>query len=107
MRSRPSRQGYTDPRYHRQHIPVVLVACFGCQKSLRRKVDRSSPVIVLCPDCKRTVERTYDAKLREQGIVPSVMPGNQWMPAWQRLSDALYSGDRELIAGLLPTAAAA
>lgn len=104
MRSRPSRQGYTDPRYLRQHIPVVSVACFGCQKPLRRKMDRNSPVLQLCADCKRTVERNYEARLRSAGIEPSVMPGNQWLPAWNRLNGALHCGDRELIGSLLAMA---
>ena len=44
----------------------------------------------------------YEAKLRADGIPPSVLPGDAWLPAWNRLSIAVYDGDREFLAPYLP-----
>lgn len=99
-------QATWDTRYGMGRSRTVAVDCHGCPARLRRAA-RFLPAIVLCPLCKGRVERAYEAQIRAEGIVPSVAPGNAWMPAWDRLNRALGTGDRDLIDRLLHAGAAA
>lgn len=95
----------TDTQYGMGRSRTVAVRCYGCQTPLRRAA-RYLPAIALCPRCKGRVERVYEAQIRAEGIVPSVAPGNGWLPAWARLNSALCTGDRDLIDSLLQAGAA-
>lgn len=95
----------TDTQYGMGRSRTVTVSCYGCPAKLKRAA-RYLAAIVLCPSCKGRVERVYEAQIRAEGITPSVLPGSGWLPAWARLNSALYSGDRDLIDGLLQASAA-
>ena len=97
-----TQQGPSDTRYGMGRQRTVTLACFGCLTRVRRaKSHVSVTAIVLCPACKKRVSDAYEARLRADGITPSLAPGNLWLPAWNRLSAAMARGDRELIGGLL------
>ena len=81
----------------------MVLLCLGCDKALRRTIERYYPnQLALCPSCKSAVTVAYEAKLHADGILPSVMPGSEWLPAWNRLSLAVANGDREFLAPFLP-----
>jgi hypothetical protein len=83
--------------------PTVSLPCLGCQKPLRRskRLYRGTQA-TLCLSCNRLVSEAYEANLRADGILPSVMPGSGWLPAWNRLSMAVADGDRAFLAPYLP-----
>jgi hypothetical protein len=86
--------------------PTITLACVGCSRALRRAKGRHRGVqAALCRPCKQAVSDAYEAKLRADGVTPSVMPGNAWLPAWDRLQMAVASGDRAFLAPFLPTVA--
>ena len=82
---------------------TVNLSCLGCEKTLRRskRLYRGTQA-ALCLSCNRIVSDAYEANLRADGILPSVMPGNRWLPAWNRLSMAVADGDRAFLAPFLP-----
>ena len=83
----------------------MVLLCLGCDKALRRTIERYYPnQLALCLSCNRIVSDAYEANLRADGILPSVMPGSAWLPAWNRLSMAVADGDRAFLAPYLPAA---
>jgi hypothetical protein len=101
MRHATSTRALNDPRYGLGRQPTVDLSCLGCSKILRRS-KRYRVAGALCLSCNRAVMDAYEAKIRAEGIEPSVMPGSAWLPAWNRLSIAVHDGDRAFLAPYLP-----
>lgn len=106
MRHAPSTRALNDPTFGMGRQPVTTLTCAGCARSLRRSARKNRGAqIVLCPPCTARVTDQYEARIRAAGIVPSVLPGAGWLPAWERLRQALRDGDRAFLGDLLPAQA--